>query len=113
MLLIKELFESFAASLMRVSCARVFPLQDSSNSGNVHTGTAMSESESLSDENNVAGMTHSSFARCVVGAVPPWLQDDPLEGTSGTVGHAHIGPSLQDFLKHSTHHPDIFHHHAH
>uniref|UniRef100_H3CAL0 Centrosomal AT-AC splicing factor n=1 Tax=Tetraodon nigroviridis TaxID=99883 RepID=H3CAL0_TETNG len=45
--------------------------QDSSNSGNVHTG-----------------------------AVPPWLQDDPLEGTSGIAAHAQIGPSLQDFLKH-------------
>nr|XP_046241327.1 coiled-coil domain-containing protein 84 [Scatophagus argus] len=44
--------------------------QDSSNSGNVHTG-----------------------------AVPPWLQDDPLEGTSGAAAHPEIGPSLQDFLK--------------
>lgn len=44
--------------------------QDSSNSGNVHTG-----------------------------AVPPWLQDDPLEGTSGAPTHPEIGPSLQDFLK--------------
>ncbi|TWW60286.1 Coiled-coil domain-containing protein 84 [Takifugu flavidus] len=45
--------------------------QDSSNGGNVHTG-----------------------------AVPPWFQDDPLEGSSGTAAHAQIGPSLQDFLKH-------------
>lgn len=45
--------------------------QDSSNSGNVHTG-----------------------------AVPPWLQDDPLEGASGSVVHPQIGPSLQEFLKH-------------
>uniref|UniRef100_UPI0037E7913E centrosomal AT-AC splicing factor n=1 Tax=Semicossyphus pulcher TaxID=241346 RepID=UPI0037E7913E len=44
--------------------------QDSSNSGNVYTG-----------------------------AVPPWLQDDPLEGTSGGVAHSEIGPSLQEFLK--------------
>ncbi|XP_028270026.1 centrosomal AT-AC splicing factor [Parambassis ranga] len=44
--------------------------QDSSSSGNVHTG-----------------------------AVPPWLQDDPLEGTSGGAVHPEIGPSLQDFLK--------------
>ncbi|XP_041792160.1 coiled-coil domain-containing protein 84 [Chelmon rostratus] len=44
--------------------------QDSSNSGNVHTG-----------------------------AVPPWLQDDPLEGTSAAAAHPEIGPSLQDFLK--------------
>ncbi|XP_051279884.1 coiled-coil domain-containing protein 84 [Dicentrarchus labrax] len=44
--------------------------QDSSNSGNVHTG-----------------------------GVPPWLQDDPLEGTSGAAAHPQIGPSLQDFLK--------------
>ncbi|XP_067471503.1 coiled-coil domain-containing protein 84 [Thunnus thynnus] len=44
--------------------------QDSSNSGNVHTG-----------------------------AVPPWLQDDPLEGTSGDAAHLEIGPSLQEFLK--------------
>ncbi|XP_056146280.1 coiled-coil domain-containing protein 84 [Lampris incognitus] len=45
--------------------------QDSSNSGNVHTG-----------------------------AVPPWLQDDPLEGKSGSATPPEIGPSLQDFLKH-------------
>ncbi|XP_020507910.2 coiled-coil domain-containing protein 84 [Labrus bergylta] len=44
--------------------------QDSSNIGNVHTG-----------------------------AVPPWLQDDPLEGTSGAPAHSEIGPSLQEFLK--------------
>ncbi|XP_038161757.1 coiled-coil domain-containing protein 84 [Cyprinodon tularosa] len=44
--------------------------QDSSSSGNVHTG-----------------------------AVPPWLQDDPLEGTSGAATQTEIGPSLQDFLK--------------
>ncbi|KAK5870876.1 hypothetical protein PBY51_003786 [Eleginops maclovinus] len=44
--------------------------QDSSNRGNVHTG-----------------------------AVPPWLQEDPLEGTSGPAARPEIGPSLQDFLK--------------
>ncbi|XP_068995042.1 centrosomal AT-AC splicing factor [Embiotoca jacksoni] len=44
--------------------------QDSSNGGNVHTG-----------------------------AVPPWLQDDPLEGTSGGAAQPAIGPSLQEFLK--------------
>lgn len=45
--------------------------QDSSNSGNVHTG-----------------------------AVPPWLQDDPLEGSSGAgAAQPEIGPSLQEFLK--------------
>ncbi|KAM7391266.1 hypothetical protein PAMP_021966 [Pampus punctatissimus] len=44
--------------------------QDSSSSGNVHTG-----------------------------AVPPWLQDDPQEGTSGAAAHPEIGPSLQEFLK--------------
>lgn len=43
--------------------------QDSSNSGNVHTG-----------------------------AIPPWLQEDPQEGRSGTM-EQEIGPSLQDFLK--------------
>lgn len=37
----------------------------------------------------------------VVGAVPPWLQDDPLEGSSGAAAHPQIGPSLQDFLKQS------------
>ncbi|XP_072243623.1 centrosomal AT-AC splicing factor [Leuresthes tenuis] len=42
--------------------------QDSASSGNVHTG-----------------------------AVPPWLQDDPLEGSSAA--QPQIGPSLQDFLK--------------
>ncbi|XP_004546985.3 centrosomal AT-AC splicing factor [Maylandia zebra] len=45
--------------------------QDSSNSGNVHTG-----------------------------AVPPWLQDDPVEGTSRTAAEPEIGPSLHEFLKH-------------
>lgn len=45
--------------------------QDSSSGGNVHTG-----------------------------AVPPWLQDDPLEGTSGAAAQPHVGPSLQGFLKH-------------
>ncbi|XP_029019729.1 coiled-coil domain-containing protein 84 [Betta splendens] len=44
--------------------------QDSSNSGNVHTG-----------------------------AVPPWLQEDPLEGTSRGTAQPAIGPSLQEFLK--------------
>ncbi|XP_062272959.1 coiled-coil domain-containing protein 84 [Scomber scombrus] len=44
--------------------------QDSSNSGNVHTG-----------------------------AVPPWLQDDPVEVTSKAETHLEIGPSLQEFLK--------------
>lgn len=47
--------------------------QDSSNSGNIHTG-----------------------------AVPPWLQEeeDPLEGGSGSATQPEIGPSLQGFLKH-------------
>ncbi|XP_076130826.1 centrosomal AT-AC splicing factor isoform X1 [Alosa pseudoharengus] len=43
--------------------------QDSSGSGNVHTG-----------------------------AVPPWMQEDPQEGRSETTVQD-IGPSLQDFLK--------------
>lgn len=38
---------------------------------------------------------------CLIGAVPPWLQDDPLEGVSGAAAHPQIGPSLQDFLKQS------------
>lgn len=42
--------------------------QDSSNSGNIHTG-----------------------------AVPPWLQDDPVKGSSEG---SEVGPSLQGFLKH-------------
>lgn len=47
--------------------------QDSSSSGNIHTG-----------------------------AIPPWLQeeDDPLEGGSGLATQLEIGPSLQGFLKH-------------
>ncbi|XP_055080421.1 coiled-coil domain-containing protein 84 isoform X2 [Periophthalmus magnuspinnatus] len=47
--------------------------QDSSSSGNVHTG-----------------------------ALPPWLQDDddPLEGGSGSNTQPEMGPSLQGFLKH-------------
>ncbi|XP_013867182.1 centrosomal AT-AC splicing factor isoform X2 [Austrofundulus limnaeus] len=44
--------------------------QDSSTCGNVHTG-----------------------------AFPPWLQDDPLEGSSEAAPQAEIGPSLQEFLK--------------
>ncbi|XP_017267738.1 coiled-coil domain-containing protein 84 [Kryptolebias marmoratus] len=44
--------------------------QDSSACGNVHTG-----------------------------AVPPWLQDDPLEGSSQAAPQSEIGPSLQEFLK--------------
>lgn len=52
-------------------------------------------------------ITHSSFVCSIVGAVPPWLQDDPLEGTSGTTAYTHIGPSLQDFLKHSKNRLDI------
>ncbi|XP_062237487.1 coiled-coil domain-containing protein 84 isoform X1 [Platichthys flesus] len=44
--------------------------QDSANRGNVHTG-----------------------------GVPPWLQDDPLEGPSGAKAHPEIGPSIQGFLK--------------
>ncbi|KAJ7996850.1 hypothetical protein DPEC_G00222800 [Dallia pectoralis] len=43
--------------------------QDLSNNGNVHTG-----------------------------AIPPWLQEDPCEGGSGTT-KPEIGPSFQDFLK--------------
>lgn len=45
--------------------------QDSTTCGNVHTG-----------------------------AMPPWLQDDPLEGSSGSAAQPEIGPSLQGFLKH-------------
>ncbi|CAG5924962.1 unnamed protein product [Menidia menidia] len=44
--------------------------QESSSSGNVHTG-----------------------------GVPPWLQDDPMEGSSGAAAQPEIGPSLQEFLK--------------
>ncbi|XP_018610670.1 centrosomal AT-AC splicing factor isoform X2 [Scleropages formosus] len=44
--------------------------QDSSSCGNVHTG-----------------------------AIPPWLLDDPLEGSSGNT-EQEIGPSHQEFLKH-------------
>ncbi|XP_037536184.1 coiled-coil domain-containing protein 84 [Nematolebias whitei] len=45
--------------------------QDSSTIGNVHTG-----------------------------AIPPWLQEDPLEGSSAAAPQTEIGPSLQEFLKH-------------
>ncbi|XP_061837801.1 centrosomal AT-AC splicing factor [Nerophis lumbriciformis] len=44
--------------------------QDSSNSGNVHTG-----------------------------AVPPWLRDDPQEGGSKKAAPSEIGPSVQEFLR--------------
>ncbi|XP_061528116.1 coiled-coil domain-containing protein 84 [Phycodurus eques] len=44
--------------------------QDSSNSGNIHTG-----------------------------AVPPWLQDDPLEGMSTSAAPREIGPSAKEFLR--------------
>ncbi|XP_068166330.1 centrosomal AT-AC splicing factor [Antennarius striatus] len=51
-------------------CLTFIGYQDSSNSGNVHTG-----------------------------AIPPWLQVDPIEGSSGATAHPEIGPSLQDFLR--------------
>lgn len=44
---------------------------------------------------------HQLIILCVVGAVPPWLQDDPLEGSSEAAPQAEIGPSLQEFLKQS------------
>lgn len=40
----------------------------------------------------------------MTGAVPPWLQDDPLEGTSNSTANVEIGPSLQEFLKQSRNH---------
>lgn len=39
------------------------------------------------------------YERCVVGAVPPWLLGDPEDEGAGD--SQDIGPSLQDFLKHS------------
>uniref|UniRef100_A0A3Q3XD82 Uncharacterized protein n=1 Tax=Mola mola TaxID=94237 RepID=A0A3Q3XD82_MOLML len=45
------------------------------------------------------GYQNKHASPCIPGAVPPWLQDDPLEGTSGAAAHPQIGPSLQDFLK--------------
>lgn len=46
---------------------------------------------------------------CVSGALPPWLQDDPLEGTSGAAAQPEIGPSIQGFLKHSKKHTELNH----
>ena len=46
----------------------------------------------------------SIWPLCAVGAVPPWLQEDPLEGTSAATAHPEIGPSLQEFLKQSRNH---------
>ncbi|XP_047446884.1 coiled-coil domain-containing protein 84 [Mugil cephalus] len=72
----QQVGSSFVDSMAEVPWAAAGPgltfigYQDSSNSGNVHTG-----------------------------ALPPWLQDDPQEGTSGTDGHPEIGPSHQEFLK--------------
>ncbi|XP_023139576.2 coiled-coil domain-containing protein 84 [Amphiprion ocellaris] len=73
---VQQVGSSFVDSMVEVPRAAAgqgltfIGYQDSSNSGNVHTG-----------------------------AVPPWLQDDPLEGTSGGATHSEIGPSLQEFLK--------------
>lgn len=99
----------------------VYFSQDSTNSGNVHTGTTMDEcgkdvwqkkkksliSECFMHLTASAQLLHvlkvlsPVWPVWVVGAVPPWLQDDPLEGSSGAAAHPQIGPSLQDFLKQS------------
>lgn len=44
-------------------------------------------------------MVYKSDKRCGVGAVPPWLLLDPEDVSPGN--SQDIGPSLQDFLKHS------------
>ncbi|XP_075960471.1 centrosomal AT-AC splicing factor [Anarhichas minor] len=43
------------------------------------------------------GYQDSNTGNVHTGALPPWLQQDPLEGTSAA--HPEIGPSLQEFLK--------------
>ncbi|KPP77054.1 coiled-coil domain-containing protein 84-like [Scleropages formosus] len=44
----------------------------------------------------------SSCGNVHTGAIPPWLLDDPLEGSSGNT-EREIGPSHQEFLKHMDH----------
>jgi len=44
---------------------------------------------------SVYNSIHIVVSTVYIGAVPPWLQDDPVKGNSA------VGPSLQDFLKHS------------
>lgn len=87
-------------------------LQDSSNTGNVHSGMVTCHVIkwfaflvfllcSLCFSMLVSPVDQHVYSLCVVGAVPPWLLDDPLEGTSGGAAHSEIGPSLQEFLKYS------------
>nr|XP_040050661.1 coiled-coil domain-containing protein 84 [Gasterosteus aculeatus aculeatus] len=45
------------------------------------------------------GYQDSNTGNVHTGALPPWLQEDPLEGTSAAAGHPQIGPSLEGFLK--------------
>ncbi|XP_054467623.1 coiled-coil domain-containing protein 84 [Anoplopoma fimbria] len=45
------------------------------------------------------GYQDSNSGNVHTGAVPPWLQEDPREGTSAAAAHPEIGPSLQEFLK--------------
>ncbi|XP_068422859.1 centrosomal AT-AC splicing factor [Clinocottus analis] len=45
------------------------------------------------------GYQDSNSGNVHTGAVPPWLQEDPREGTSTAAAHPEIGPSLQGFLK--------------
>lgn len=106
---------------LHLALTGVYFSQDSTNSGNVHTGTTMDEcgkdvwqkkKKSLMSECfmhltasaqllHVLKVLSPVWPVWVVGAVPPWLQDDPLEGSSGAAAHPQIGPSLQDFLKQS------------
>ncbi|XP_053726834.1 coiled-coil domain-containing protein 84 [Synchiropus splendidus] len=45
------------------------------------------------------GHQDSTTGNVHTGAVPPWLQDDPQEGTSASSAQAEIGPSVQGFIK--------------
>ncbi|XP_068594760.1 centrosomal AT-AC splicing factor [Brachionichthys hirsutus] len=63
--------------------------------------------ESVADASWAAagqGLTFIGYQECNsgnvhTGAVPPWLQNDPLEGSSGATARPEIGPSLQGFLR--------------
>ncbi|KAM9811039.1 centrosomal AT-AC splicing factor [Neosynchiropus ocellatus] len=45
------------------------------------------------------GHQDSTIGNVHTGALPPWLQDDPQEGTSASTAQAEIGPSVQGFIK--------------
>lgn len=77
-----------------------FLLKDCSASGNVHTGELNLSLfwKKCVDRDRWVGVS-KVYECCVVGAVPPWMLEDPEDKSAGY--SQDIGPSLQDFLKHS------------